>query len=304
MKNAGLVIVWLGAALLEVYKETEESMVAKVVYGGNVSVLKMSSTEGILTQVPILARVNVVAPTPRVIRSGEYLGVSYLVMTHADGVSMEMCTSSIAGDVYEQLGAYVKAIRTLEFPGLCPGTTRDYFVTATSGTEAVDLRPKNFMLARLDGMSVSHEKLPALNDARTVISHCDLHPRNVIISHDGRSLVSIIDWDDSGYYPDFYEYFLYLHLYTLEGIKLDPSSKTWLGMFRTHIADALMPYEREIHRALLRTWRRPSDNEVVRTNYCTDTIENQNGARGKISEKEETQGSKKGGRQKGKGRRR
>lgn len=39
---------------------------------------------------------------------------------------------------------------------------------------------------------------------RIVFTHCDLAPRNIIV--DGGKIVGLIDWEDSGWYPEYWEY--------------------------------------------------------------------------------------------------
>ncbi|KAF1968064.1 kinase-like protein [Bimuria novae-zelandiae CBS 107.79] len=49
------------------------------------------------------------------------------------------------------------------------------------------------------------ESLP--DDARVVFTHADLHPSNIMVSPDGSGKVlAIIDWHQSGWYPDYWEY--------------------------------------------------------------------------------------------------
>ena len=37
-------------------------------------------------------------------------------------------------------------------------------------------------------------------------THADLHPSNILVSTDGRQIVAIIDWHQSGWYPGYWEY--------------------------------------------------------------------------------------------------
>ncbi|KAF5667248.1 phosphotransferase family [Fusarium heterosporum] len=49
------------------------------------------------------------------------------------------------------------------------------------------------------------EMLP--DDAQVIFTHADLHPSNIIVSPDSPStIVAIIDWEQSGWYPDYWEF--------------------------------------------------------------------------------------------------
>jgi hypothetical protein len=51
------------------------------------------------------------------------------------------------------------------------------------------------------------QELP--DDAAVVLTHADLHPSNIMVSADLDSLcciVAIIDWQQSGWYPDYWEF--------------------------------------------------------------------------------------------------
>lgn len=49
------------------------------------------------------------------------------------------------------------------------------------------------------------ELLP--DDAAIVFTHSDLHPRNIMVdSEDPSRIVAIIDWEQSGWFPDYWEF--------------------------------------------------------------------------------------------------
>jgi len=41
-------------------------------------------------------------------------------------------------------------------------------------------------------------------DHRIVLSHCDLAPRNIIVQE--VKITGLVDWEDSGWYPEYWEY--------------------------------------------------------------------------------------------------
>ena len=42
------------------------------------------------------------------------------------------------------------------------------------------------------------------NDHKIVMTHGDLHPRNIIIKN--YKIAAIIDWEHAGFYPEYWEY--------------------------------------------------------------------------------------------------
>ena len=45
------------------------------------------------------------------------------------------------------------------------------------------------------------------DDSNIVFTHSDLHPSNILVSPEKpRSIVSILDWQQSGWYPDYWEF--------------------------------------------------------------------------------------------------
>lgn len=44
----------------------------------------------------------------------------------------------------------------------------------------------------------------ALNDHKIVLTHGDISPRNILVQ--GSKVVAIVDWEMSGYYPEYWEY--------------------------------------------------------------------------------------------------
>lgn len=73
-------------------------------------------------------------------------------------------------------------------------------------------------------------------DCNKVLSYSDMMPRTIFISHDGKRLVSAIDWEMAGYYPDFYEVFKYLHRFKYEDSRESKFTERWLQIFWTETA--------------------------------------------------------------------
>lgn len=114
-----------------------------------------------------------------------------------------------------QLREIVEKMRSVVPPpnliGACDGTeirdTRLYF-TYHSPPCHDEGEFNEFLLSSL------YEHIPPLvreafsrrlrTDHRIVLSHCDLTPRNILVK-DG-SITGLVDWEDSGWYPEYWEY--------------------------------------------------------------------------------------------------
>ncbi|KKZ62391.1 hypothetical protein EMCG_03218 [[Emmonsia] crescens] len=44
------------------------------------------------------------------------------------------------------------------------------------------------------------------DDTEVIFTHGDLHPSNIIVSEDSNKILAIIDWRQSGWYPDYWEF--------------------------------------------------------------------------------------------------
>lgn len=118
-------------------------------------------------------------------------------------------------DMARQLREIVEKMRSVAPPpnliGACDGTeirdTRVYF-TYHSPPCRDEAAFNEFLLSAL------YENVPPLvreafsrrlrTDHRIVLSHCDLAPRNILV-RDGE-IKGLVDWEDSGWYPEYWEY--------------------------------------------------------------------------------------------------
>lgn len=118
-------------------------------------------------------------------------------------------------DIARQLREIVEAMRSVAPPrdliGACDGTeirdTRLYFTYHAPPCR--DEKAFNeFLLS-----SLYEQTPPLLREAfsrrlrtnhRVVLSHCDLTPRNILVQ-DGK-IKGLVDWEDSGWYPEYWEY--------------------------------------------------------------------------------------------------
>ncbi|EGE05001.1 phosphotransferase enzyme family protein [Trichophyton equinum CBS 127.97] len=44
------------------------------------------------------------------------------------------------------------------------------------------------------------------DDAKVVFTHSDLHPSNIMVSETSNKIIAVIDWRQSGWYPDYWEF--------------------------------------------------------------------------------------------------
>ena len=55
--------------------------------------------------------------------------------------------------------------------------------------------------------ATAEEELACLAGPAAVrFTHGDLIPKNIMVSPDGAGIIGIIDWGNSGFYPDYWEY--------------------------------------------------------------------------------------------------
>lgn len=76
-------------------------------------------------------------------------------------------------------------------------------------------------------------------DHRIVFTHGDLHPRNILVTDSpdgGVRLSGIIDWEASGFYPEYWE-----HLKALNTRNIRDESDWW-----THLPSSVVGYDQEI----------------------------------------------------------
>ncbi|QSZ34392.1 hypothetical protein DSL72_005984 [Monilinia vaccinii-corymbosi] len=130
------IIAELGVTVLEIYKEIDYCMVSKVLYEGDVHILKISTLD-ISSQIEILKRVNDVIPSPRIIKSGTHAGTSYVIMTYADGVCMEDYKGDLGPGVMSDLYDYVRLMHSIvEMPKDENAVTHDMYATVAAGKNA------------------------------------------------------------------------------------------------------------------------------------------------------------------------
>lgn len=123
-------------------------------------------------------------------------------------------------DFARQLRAILEVMRTIKPPeehiGSCGGgqvrDSRDYFpYTAPACRDEQEFN--NYLLSGLVRHTPSALRTTfsrrLRTDHRTVFTHADLAPRNIIV-RDGK-IVGLVDWEDAGWYPEYWEYVKFFH---------------------------------------------------------------------------------------------
>nr|OQO26402.1 hypothetical protein B0A51_05588 [Rachicladosporium sp. CCFEE 5018] len=163
-------------------------------------------------------------PIPRVCRTYMWHGRLAIEMEYVAGcvtlaaVWWEL-TSKQRQHVVEQVADYIKALRALK-----PSSTQGAKVSATSGGACRDVRVATMKtFGPFDDVSAFHRCLTGgvddasvakvfgeavadihARDYETRFTHGDLGVQNILIR--SGKVVSIIDWECSGWYPEYWEY--------------------------------------------------------------------------------------------------
>lgn len=146
-------------------------------------------------------------------------GQGHISMEYIQGQPLDKLWPDMSVDqkkhITRQLREIVEKMRSVapppNFIGACDGTeirdTRLYF-TYHSPPCRDEEAFNEFLLSAL------HENVPPLvrtalsrrlrTNHRVVLSHCDLTPRNILVQ-DGE-IKGLVDWEDSGWYPEYWEY--------------------------------------------------------------------------------------------------
>lgn len=145
--------------------------------------------------------------------------VQSIRMTYVPGQSLDKLWPSMTEDqkkdIAKQLRVIVEQMRSVPPPanliGACDGTEiRDtrvhftYHAPLCGDEEAFN----DFLSAALYGPTPPLVREALVRRLRTnhrvVLTHCDLAPRNILVQ-DGK-IQGLVDWEDSGWFPEYWEY--------------------------------------------------------------------------------------------------
>ncbi|KAJ6626672.1 kinase-like domain-containing protein, partial [Mycena sp. CBHHK59/15] len=167
---------------------------------------------------------NTTIPVPRIHQLfKDSRGHLHLLMDYVEGTELEAVWKDFQPvdqlAVMHQLRDYIGQLRRLEPPR--PGA-----VEAVNGSSCKDFRIRADGFGPFSSVAEFHtflgrdwfmenklaeyeEFVPALwccvsRSYRTVFTHCDLAPRNILMK--GKHIVAIVDWEMGGWYPEYWEY--------------------------------------------------------------------------------------------------
>lgn len=160
-------------------------------------------------------------PVPRLIDAYESKGVNFIVMEYVNGTPLSMLWGKMQNDekssILRELRQYVDELRNIPPPR--PGV-----IAALDYSPADDERISSNPIGPFESHDAFHLFLrwgiesptasPHVEIAhahqqyrhRTVLTHGDLAPQNIIVKNG--KITAIIDWETSGWFPEYWEYCL------------------------------------------------------------------------------------------------
>jgi tRNA A-37 threonylcarbamoyl transferase component Bud32 len=200
-----------------------------VKYGGRVSLLEAETMRYV--------SVNSDVPVPKVLGTMTYpdnTKVNYIIMEHVEGQCLDTIWSELSAreqeDVKAQLKAAVNSMRLMPDQGYIGSVGQRKCsdgVFVTSGPEIPDVNGpfttqsemNEGMLSRLaeteppSSIRLFRTILSNLPKHRIVFTHADLQARNILVKRGGQGTedygkikLTIIDWEYSGWYPEYWEF--------------------------------------------------------------------------------------------------
>ena len=159
-------------------------------------------------------------PLPKILNAYRKEGYGYIIMEFVEGELLQRLWPKLLPDekrgILTELKDYICQIRRIK----CPAGTQ---IGSVMGGPAIDRRQLKSItggpftsVAEFNKWQLAQlrEKTPLAHrdiyitmhkpDRRIVFSHCDLGFHNIIV-HNGH-IAAIIDWEDSGWYPEHWDY--------------------------------------------------------------------------------------------------
>ncbi|KNG47858.1 phosphotransferase enzyme family protein [Stemphylium lycopersici] len=178
-----------------------------VKYGTHASLIKAKNmlyvTENTSIPVPKLFAAYAYGPIDREVGDFGSVYNTHIFMEHMEGedlrISWEKHTTSEKQTTITDLKSYVEELRALQAPGYIgpAGPFKSQAELNTTIANAYIAKSKGQAGPYIRGMLDAHKH-------GIVFTHGDLRPDNIIVK-DGR-ITGIIDWEMSGWYPDYWEF--------------------------------------------------------------------------------------------------
>jgi len=195
-----------------------------VKYGSNVDLDEAKSISFVVKNISI--------PVPMVRGSYEHDSMKYIFLTRLTGTPLSECLHSMSSDEYDiisqEMGALLSELRALRVEEFecCSyigsvgfGEVKDKMLRAGRNERGPFLTEKalhsNICQRWEDARSWGNPKpnhyievirrmYAENNNHEIVFTHADLHPSNILVNEGHIS--GIVDWQDAGWYPEYWEY--------------------------------------------------------------------------------------------------
>lgn len=176
---------------------------------------------------PELAALKYVAehtsiPVPRVFKAHYHDSHLYIKMQYVCGIDLQVawrcCLSHDKKHIITEVVDYINQLRKLEPP-------QEGIVASASCDKVLDYRVGSSPFGPFSNHEGFHSYLrvnipidgcsktigPEVTEChsrcyRSCFTHADLAPRNIIVDMDNKKVSAIVDWEFSGWYPEFWEY--------------------------------------------------------------------------------------------------
>ena len=164
---------------------------------------------------------NTTIPVPRVLVSAVGGGYQYMLMRRVRGVNLQRVWKTLSVEqrdrIISQLHSFVKELRTLAPPPCVPPGAICSLYNQPLSDARIRSPPCgpfpseklfNDLLVQEASRFFWHTELEEIraemrDDHQIVFTHGDLTPRNIIV--DGDRVTGLIDWEDSGWFPEHWE---------------------------------------------------------------------------------------------------
>jgi aminoglycoside phosphotransferase len=157
-------------------------------------------------------------PIPKILNFYSEKGIKYIEMERVEGDTLQSEIESNnpseddLGKIYTQLRGYVDQLRSIE--GTYIGSVNNYplndVLFGMCGPFSSEMEYNKFVVETAKcntkgyRYDVVENMLKGFTDHKIVFTHADLAPRNIIVKD--KQVVAIVDWEFSGFYPEYSEF--------------------------------------------------------------------------------------------------
>jgi serine/threonine protein kinase len=211
-------------------------------------------------------------PIPKVLSSCSSQGITYIEIEYVQGGTIsETIASRDLETILDELHGYIEQLRGLkpsesidQICSLRGGPLRDFRVSSSPFRPFSDSSDfHRFLCGGLSTEEYPLELKPAIGPhslkCRSKFTHGDLTPRNIIIQNG--KILSILDWSNSGWYPEYWEYRKAQHWRHASPMWREGISHMMKGLYNAELEGGAMPMEAF---GIRRTCRRKGAKQVSR----------------------------------------